>query len=67
MTTDRTHKCNFCHGTIQPGDGIGLYWTHGQESEALEPRNLSDAENHLCRRCCRALEAILHRLFKPIA
>jgi len=62
MTTTRTHQCNFCHSTIKAGDGIGLAWIVG---ETLEPKNLADAENHLCRLCCKALEAILHRLFKP--
>lgn len=62
MTTVRTHQCNFCRETIKPGDGIGLIWIVGN---TLEQRNLTDAENHLCRRCCKELEVILHRLFKP--
>lgn len=62
MTTTRTHQCNFCRDTIKPEDGIGLTWIVG---ETLEVMPMHGVENHLCRRCGKALEPILSRLFNP--
>jgi hypothetical protein len=60
MTTEKIYHCNFCRDEIKPTCGHGLLW-HGQSE--IDATTMSQAENHLCQRCAKALAVTLDRLY----
>jgi hypothetical protein len=55
MTTKRTYQCNVCGSEIKNGViGRGLKWVG---SEEIEWTTVQQSENHICDRCCNALQA----------
>lgn len=60
MTTQRTHTCNLCHGSVaNEVSGVGVRWTTNRDIEFTTP---GQAETHVCQTCLGAIEKALEDL-----
>ena len=50
MTVHKTYSCNFCGGSKEL---LGVYW---KTDVSLEHRQVRQTNNHICRKCLKALK-----------
>lgn len=58
MTTERTYSCNLCRTPRNPDSVVGVKFT-GARSEDIQKVHATEAENHLCYACIKAIKAKL--------
>ena len=62
MTTKRKYYCNFCNVEIgEEIDGIAVKWVTYPNGELEHVFLLSDAENHICNVCLKAIKQVVDK------